>query len=196
VFRDEMTNLLPHDERARRMKDQTFIFPEFMDKKASDWQMPKLRGDAVVHVHCHQKALFRVESEEGVLKRLGLDYDLPNNGCCGLAGSFGFERDKYEVSMDVAKLELEPLLQKAKPETIVIADGFSCREQVLQASDREGLHVAEVIQMAVRGERPGAYPEKRVVGERKRHVRNSMIRSGAALLGMGALAWWALRKAA
>ena len=196
VFRDEMTNLLPHDERAKRMRDQTFIFPEFLDKQAADWAMPKLKGDAIVHMHCHQKALYRIESEEGVLKRLGLSYELPNNGCCGLAGSFGFERDKYQVSMDIAKLELEPLLQKAKPETIVIADGFSCREQVMQASNRQGLHIAEVIQMAVRGEQPGPFPESRMANAHKRHVRNSMIRTAAVLAGVGALAWWAIRKAA
>lgn len=196
VFRDEMTNLLPHDERAKRMHDQTFIFPEFLDKKAADWQMPKLNASAVVHVHCHQKALFRLESEAGVLKRLGLQYDLPNNGCCGLAGSFGFEEDKYKVSMEIANLELKPLLEKAKPETIVIADGFSCREQVTQASDREGLHVAEVIQMAVRGEQPGEFPERQVAKARRRKVRNSMLRAAAFVVGVGALAWWSVRKAA
>ncbi len=193
VFRDEMPNLLPHDERAKRLHDQTYIFPEFLDQKATHWNMPKLKAKAVVQVHCHQKALFKLESEEGVLKRLGLDYDLPDNGCCGLAGSFGFERDKYDVSMAISNYELVPQLEKADSETIVIADGFSCREQVSQASNREGLHVAEVIQMALRGDQISEFPEREIVRSRRREVRSSMLRS-AALLAVAGLAIWGLRK--
>jgi hypothetical protein len=112
-----------------------------------------------------------------------------------MAGSFGFENDKYDVSMAIGELELLPAIRKAPPEWLVIANGFSCREQIAQGTDRQAFHLAEILQMAMR-EGPsgpeGSYPERRLVRDREEAVRGSMKRAGLALAGAaaaGALLW-------
>lgn len=154
VFRDEMTNLFPHDEDAQRLSRQTFLLSEFLVKKAPEYQLPKLRGrKALVHGHCHHKAIMTMKDEQEVLHRLGLNFEILDSGCCGMAGSFGFERDHYEVSMKCGERVLLPAVRQAGPETLIITDGFSCREQIAQATDRRALHLAQVIQMALRASR-------------------------------------------
>ncbi len=167
VFRDELINLFPNDRRAQRLSKQTFLLSEFLEKCARDFELPQLPRKALVHGHCHQKSLMKMTDEEAVLKRMGIDYQAPAPGCCGMAGAFGFEEDKYEVSMDVGELELLPAVRDASPETLIIADGFSCREQIAQGSDRHALHLAEVIQMALDGEADDAYPERDRVWRRR-----------------------------
>ncbi len=189
VFRDEMGNLFPNDERAKRMKVQTFMFNEFLDNNKGRFEFPKMKTKALVQGHCHHKSLFKMEHEENVLGSLGLDYEVPNNGCCGLAGSFGFESDKYEVSMRVAEHELLPHLRKASKDTIIVADGFSCREQIAHTSDRQALHLAEVIQLGREGRAAKEFPEREVLDQQKRAVRRSMVRAAVGLvLSMGAVA--------
>jgi len=86
----------------------------------------------------------------GVMQRLGLEVERPNPGCCGMAGSFGFERGrKYEVSCRVAEQALLPALRAAPEEVLVLADGFSCREQIDQLGGRRALHLAEALRMAL-----------------------------------------------
>src|SRR5438067_13725770 len=100
VFRDELTNLLPRDENAFRVRQQTFLLSEFLDQKAPDLRVPTLHRKALVHGHCHHKALMGMDAEERVLQRIGLDYTLLDSGCCGMAGAFGFEPgDHYAVSI-------------------------------------------------------------------------------------------------
>ena len=94
----------------------------------------------------------KMTGEEAVLSKLGLDYTVLDSGCCGMAGAFGFEKDHYEVSMKIGERVLLPAVRSAGKDTLIIADGFSCREQTVQTTDRRALHVAEVIQMAMRGE--------------------------------------------
>jgi Fe-S oxidoreductase len=149
VFRDELTNLFPHDERARRLKKQTFVLSEFLERKAKHFQPPQLQRRAVVHMHCHHKAILRTGPEEAVLKKLGLDYKVLDSGCCGMAGSFGFEKDHYEVSIASGERVLLPAVREADQGALIIADGFSCREQIAQTTDRRALHLAEVIQLAL-----------------------------------------------
>jgi Fe-S oxidoreductase len=91
----------------------------------------------------------RMTDEESVLRKMGIDFQTPAPGCCGMAGSFGFERDKYELSVAIGELELLPAVRKVAPACLVIADGFSCREQIAQCTNRHALHLAEVIQMAM-----------------------------------------------
>src|SRR5207247_5638583 len=98
-------------------------------------------------------AIVKLESEEKVLKKMGLDFEMLDSGCCGMAGSFGFEAEKYEVSVKVGELVLLPAVRKASPETLIIADGFSCREQLEQLTTRHALHLADVMQMALPGAR-------------------------------------------
>ena len=92
LFRDEMVNLLSDNEDAKRLSEQTFLLSEFLEKKVDNYKPPKLSRQALVHGHCHQKALMGMGSDESVLSKLGLDFETVDSGCCGMAGSFGFER--------------------------------------------------------------------------------------------------------
>ena len=150
VFRDELRNLFPRDENAFRLRQQTFLLSEFLEQKAPDWQLPRLARKAVVHGHCHHKAIMGMQAEEAVLKRLGLDYTLLDSGCCGMAGAFGFEPgDHYEVSIKAGERVLLPAVRAADRGTLIVADGFSCREQIAQTTRRRAMHLAEVLQLAV-----------------------------------------------
>lgn len=160
VFRDELTNLFPDDEDARRLGQQTFLLSEFLVKETQHSQFPHLQRKALVHGHCHQKALMGMGDEEKLLSELGLDFAVLDSGCCGMAGAFGFEKDHYAVSMKVGARVLLPAVQNAAKDTLIIADGFSCREQIAQATDRRALHLAQVLQMAMHeGNNGTAYPE-------------------------------------
>jgi Fe-S oxidoreductase len=195
VFRDELVNLFPTDSRARALSQQTFLLSEFLEKYASHFQLPRIARKALIHGHCHHKAILKMTAEEAVLTRLGLDFYAPAPGCCGMAGAFGFEKDKYDVSRRIGELELLPSVRDASPETLIIADGFSCREQIAQETNRHALHLAEVIQMGLRqhGEpMPTEYPEQPSVRSHDHAIQASMKRSGWAIAGLaaaGALAW-------
>jgi FAD/FMN-containing dehydrogenase/Fe-S oxidoreductase len=200
VFRDELINLLPNDEDAKRLKEQTFLLSEFLEKKAKDFQLPKLKRKAVVHGHCHHKSLMKMDAEEAILKKMNIDYELPDTGCCGMAGAFGFERgDHYEVSMACGERVLLPKVRAASKETILIADGFSCREQIAQTTDRQALHLAQIIQMAMKEGEQGAqgdYPEKNYLNietPTKEKIKAAAILTGGALLTGGAI-FWALKE--
>ena len=117
-----------------------------------------------------------------------------------MAGSFGFQAEHYDVSMDIGELELLPAVRKAPPDWLVIADGFSCREQIAQGTDRQAFHLAEVLQMALReGPEgiPGPYPEKYAVREREAEIRRSMRKASLAVAGVAgaaALLWGVARR--
>jgi FAD/FMN-containing dehydrogenase/Fe-S oxidoreductase len=149
VFRDEMMNLFPMDEDARWLSASTFILSEFLEKKAPDFRLPRLRRKALVQKHCHHEHVMKFDAENAVLQKLGLDYELLDSGCCGMAGSFGFEAGHYDVSVAVGERRLLPAVRAADPDTLVIADGFSCREQIAGLTDRGALHLAQVIRMAM-----------------------------------------------
>ncbi len=195
VFRDELVNLFPHDARAQALSRQTFLLSEFLETSAKNFPLPQLSRKAILHGHCHHKSLMKMTAEEAVLHRLGVDFQSPAPGCCGMAGSFGFEPDKYDVSIAIGELELLPAVRQAPPDWLIIADGFSCREQISQCSPRHALHLAEVLQMALNGEgapnsRP--YPESSRTQQRQAEVFHSMKRAGlglAALAAGGALLW-------
>jgi FAD/FMN-containing dehydrogenase/Fe-S oxidoreductase len=199
VFRDELLNLFPHDERAQALSRQTFLLSEFLEASAKNFPLPRLDRKALLHGHCHHKSLMKMTAEEAVLHRLGVDFQSPAPGCCGMAGSFGFEHDKYDISMAIGELELLPAVRQAPPDWLIIADGFSCREQIAQGSPRHALHLAEVLQMAlsVTDDRSGLsdsgpYPESERTRRRQAEVFQSMKRAGlglAALAAGGALLW-------
>ncbi len=208
VFRDELTNLFPHDERAHALSKQVFLLSEFLEQHAKDFPLPKLSRKALVHGHCHHKALMKMTAEEGVLRRMGIDFAAPAPGCCGMAGAFGFEREKYEISKAIGELELLPAVRKAPTDWLIVADGFSCREQIAQETDRHALHLAEVLQMALRESTespegiplfesaPTHYPEDAWVRPHEAAIQNSMKRTGLAIAGMaaGAALLWALAR--
>lgn len=150
VFREEMPNLFPHSEQALRLREQAFLLSEFLEKYCPDLPFPRLERHAVVHAHCHHTSVLKMDAEIAVMQKLGLDVDLLDSGCCGMAGSFGFEKEKYEVSMRCAERVLLPAVRAARPDDLLIADGFSCREQIIQTTGRRPLHLAEVLQMALK----------------------------------------------
>ncbi len=187
VFRDELLNLFPDDKRAQALARQTFLLSEFLEGNAGHWAPPRFERKALLHGHCHHKSIMKMTAEESVLRRIGVDFHSPAPGCCGMAGSFGFEHDKYDISTAIGELELLPAVRKAPDDWLIIADGFSCREQIAQGSDRHALHLAEVLQMALA--RPsagdsGPYPESSRALQRQIDVRTSMTRS---VLSLGAL---------
>jgi Fe-S oxidoreductase len=141
--------LFPRDARAQALSRQTFLLSEFLQQKAKHFRLPKLQRRALVHGHCHHKSIMKMTDEETVLREMGIDFYAPAPGCCGMAGAFGFEKDKYAISMAVGELELLPAVRQAATDSLIIADGFSCREQIAQSTGRNALHLAEVINMAL-----------------------------------------------
>lgn len=150
TFRDELPNLMPHDDDARRLSRQTCTLAELLIERADGFESPRLDRKAIVHGHCHHRSVMRLDADEAMLDRLGLDYRLLDSGCCGMAGSFGYERgEKYEVSLAAGERVLLPEVRKADRRTLILADGFSCRSQIEQTTDRRALHLAQVLQMAL-----------------------------------------------
>ncbi len=149
VFRDELCNLLPNDERAKRLSAQAYFFEEFLAREAAGFRPPPLSRRAIVHAHCNRKALLGKDTGSRLLDLAGLDGEVLDSGCCGMAGAFGFERAKYEVSRSIGELVLLPRVRAAAPDTLLIADGYSCREQIVQCTGRTALHPAEVLAMAL-----------------------------------------------
>lgn len=171
VFRDELSELLPHNQDAKRLQSNVFTLAEFLEKKAPDFTVPGLKQKAIVHGHCHHKAVMKLNCDTSVLKKTGLDYTVLDSGCCGMAGYFGYiEGDKYDVSVKAGERALLPAVRHADEQTIIIADGFSCREQIQQQTNRKGLHLAQVLQMALheKGRTTNrSLPEKKYVDEMK-----------------------------
>lgn len=158
VFRDELKNLFPKDETALALSRNVKTLSEFLRDQTQEIEFPHLEAKALMHGHCHQKAVIGLGADEALLKRLGLDYEVLDSGCCGMAGSFGFESSHYQISLAVGEQILLPAIREAETNTLVIADGFSCREQIRQVTGREALHTAEVVAMALRRQTlPGAF---------------------------------------
>jgi FAD/FMN-containing dehydrogenase/Fe-S oxidoreductase len=150
VFRNELINMRPHDEDAKRLARQTFTLGEFLAQRVPDWEPPRLERHALVHFHCHQRATSDTDCDRQVLQRLGVDAEVLDTGCCGLAGSFGYEAgERYEVSVKAGEQVLLPRVRDASPHTLILTDGFSCRSQIEHGSDRSSLHLAQVVQMAI-----------------------------------------------
>jgi FAD/FMN-containing dehydrogenase/Fe-S oxidoreductase len=169
VFRDELINLFSADEDARRLQQQTVTLAEFLNNV--NYQPPTLKRKALLHGHCHQKAVFGMKNEQRILSRMGLDFELLDSGCCGLAGSFGYEEDHYDISMKIGERVLLPRVRKAGRDTLIITDGFSCREQIMHGTPRHALHLAEVMQMAFR---------QPLDARRKKYVESGFVQEPAS----------------
>ena len=148
VFRDELLNLFPDDELALKLSRQTFMFAEFL-LKHGNWSPRPLGRQAIVHGHCHQKSVLGMQAESELLVRLGVKFKLLDAGCCGMAGSLGFKPEHYDISIKAGELALLPAVRQAPADTLVIANGYSCREQVVQCTGRSALHIADVAGMAL-----------------------------------------------
>ena len=137
VFRDEMLDLRPHDQDAKRLQGQVFTLAEFLT--GHGYKPSALHQDIVVHGHCHQKAIISLDAEKKLFEAMGAKAEILDDGCCGMAGSFGFEAHKYDLSMQVYEHDLGPHLREVPSERLVVADGFSCRTQIEHANGRHPL---------------------------------------------------------
>ncbi len=145
VFRHDVTELFPHDRDAQRLSEQTFTLAELLDQQAPDWDAPDVGRSAIVQGHCHHKAVMKMDADGRLFDRSGIDADVLDSGCCGLAGNFGFERGHHDISIACGERVLLPAVRDAEDDTLVVADGFSCRTQIEQNTNRRALHVAEVL---------------------------------------------------
>jgi Fe-S oxidoreductase len=150
VFRDELVALFPEDPRALRLAASTRTLAQALNDAPVALQPSSAIPPVLLHGHCHQKALIGLNAEVELLRSLGVDIEMLDAGCCGMAGSFGFERGKYAVSQRIGERVLLPRVRSAAPETVLLLDGFSCREQVAQATGRSGQHLAEFLVRATR----------------------------------------------
>ena len=196
VLRDELRNLFPHDPRAKQLANSTYLLSEFLEQHAPHYAPPRLTRKAIVHGHCHHTAIMKMHAEQHTLTQLGLDYEVLDSGCCGMAGAFGFEKEHYNISLKVGERVLLPAVRQAAPETLVIADGFSCREQIAQTTSRQGLHLAQVMHMAMQEQSrnsPEAYPETDYLKHMEHQLRGPRLPVAPALLigtGLAVLLAW------
>ncbi|MGH9103804.1 MAG: FAD-binding and (Fe-S)-binding domain-containing protein, partial [Acidimicrobiales bacterium] len=145
AFRDELPALMPDSSLAARLARQTVTLAELLTDRAPDAALAGRGGQVLVQPHCHQHAVMGMDAELAVLARAGFSASLPDAGCCGLAGSFGFQREKYDVSMACGERALFPAVRDLPPGVAVVADGFSCRTQILQGTGRRAVHLAELL---------------------------------------------------
>jgi Fe-S oxidoreductase len=194
VFRDELTGLFPNDQDAKKLHAQSFMLTEFLTKYAPTFHPPALRRKAVVHGHCHHRSIMGMDDEEQVLKELGLDCQVLDDTCCGMSGSFGFEAEHYAVSQAVGEHGTLPKVRQTGAHTLIVTDGFSCRQQIEQATDRKPLHVAELLRMALHGGQEDAGVGK-PHGVRLTKTEKTLA-VGAVALGGWMLARWLMKGAA
>jgi Cysteine-rich domain len=164
VFRVEMLNLMPEDEDAQRLARQTKMLSEFLLGE-QDWVPPRYPVKALLHTHCHHKAVLQADSDRALLERMGVDLLPSDAGCCGQAGSFWYETERAPIAAKIGELSLLPAVRKAAPQTMIIASGFSCREQVRLGTGRKAIHTAELIAGALSS---GACPPAQELEERCR----------------------------
>jgi FAD/FMN-containing dehydrogenase/Fe-S oxidoreductase len=158
VFRGDARELLGYDEDVERLRRQTVTLAELLHSHTPGWDPPRWSGTVRVQTHCHHHAILGTEHDHELLRRMGVDLDVLDSGCCGLAGNFGFERGHYEVSQACAERALLPAVRAADPSDVILADGFSCRTQLEQSDSggRRGIHLAELLHQAASRQLPGA----------------------------------------
>jgi FAD/FMN-containing dehydrogenase/Fe-S oxidoreductase len=148
VFRDELQQLFPGDARAEDLARRTRSLAEFLDQRG--YAPRRVFGRALLQGHCHQQALAGMGPDVKLLRAAGLEVEAPDFGCCGMAGSFGFRQETGAAARRIAELALLPKLRAATPDTVVVADGFSCREQIEGLGGRTAQHLAEVLAGALK----------------------------------------------
>ncbi len=153
VFKNDLLSLFPDDPDAQKFTDRVRLLSEFIME--NELSLPEIKGKAIYHAHCHHKAIFNTKPAEQVLKKMGLDFTAPQNGCCGMAGSFGFEKGHYAISKKIAEANLLPAVRASNLATWIVADGFSCRTQIKDGTAREAIHLAELIEEGFRLNKKG-----------------------------------------
>jgi Fe-S oxidoreductase len=157
-FRDEIPGLVKSED-AKVLARNAVLFEEFLANAAGqgalDLSLKPNARHALVHGHCHQKAFGAMDSVEAVLKLVPeMTVEMVESSCCGMAGSFGYGADTLAASLAMAELSLLPAVRKATPDTLVVADGVSCRTQIKDGTDRDALHVARVLAMSIHSDAP------------------------------------------
>jgi FAD/FMN-containing dehydrogenase/Fe-S oxidoreductase len=154
TLRDEFL-VLGLGEAARRTSENAFLFEEFLarEKKAGRLKLdlkPLPQKTALLHGHCHQKAFGAMSAVQEVLALVpDLEVNPIESSCCGMAGSFGYESEHYDVSIAMAELSLLPAVRRAPADALVVADGTSCRHQIADCTDRQAIHVAQALERAL-----------------------------------------------
>jgi FAD/FMN-containing dehydrogenase/Fe-S oxidoreductase len=145
VFRDELRNLMPDREDANRLAENIYLLSEFLEKFAPQFSYNTKSGSAIVQFHCHHTSILGRDAEESILKKSGINAEILDVGCCGMAGAFGFEKEHYGVSMKIGEHKLFPKLRESSGDCVIITDGFSCREQIEQSLGLKTHHLAEIL---------------------------------------------------
>jgi Fe-S oxidoreductase len=148
VFKDEMLKFFPDDARAQSLARKTSLLGDFL--VSVGYKPPPLEIDVLVHTHCHQKALFGSKGDQALLLEMGARAQFLDSGCCGMAGSFGFNPEHRDISQAVGEEVLLPAVRRQSQETVILTNGFSCREQIRQGTGREVMHLAELLALAHR----------------------------------------------
>ncbi|HKJ11038.1 MAG TPA: FAD-binding and (Fe-S)-binding domain-containing protein [Ornithinimicrobium sp.] len=145
ALRHDAADLLADEPLARAAREQTLTVAELLEQRAPDWQPPQVGGEALVQVHCHQHAVMGFDADRRLMDAAGIEATVPDSGCCGLAGNFGFEAGHEELSRAVGERVILPEVRAADPATSVLADGFSCRTQIGQETPRQARHLVELL---------------------------------------------------
>ena len=181
VLRDELGEIMPARVEAKNLKAQTFTLSELIAKRVPRDRVPRLRRRAIVQAHCHHHAVMGFDAEREVLDAMGLDHEVLRSGCCGMAGAFGFQRETYAISQACGERAFLPKTRQASPDTLIVADGFSCRTQLAQNGTRRAVHLAEALAMAIEDGASGAtgspFVESPGVVAAERAVRRSTARA-------------------
>jgi Fe-S oxidoreductase len=145
VFKDELTNLMNGREEAKRLSAQVHYISDFI--AANMERFPKFLGggSALVQAHCHHHSVIGFDGEAALLERLGINVERPQQGCCGMAGAFGMAKETFEIGRSIGERVLLPRVRQLDRDTLVLADGFSCREQIELNGGRHTLHVVELL---------------------------------------------------
>ncbi|WIJ26916.1 FAD-binding and (Fe-S)-binding domain-containing protein [Devosia sp. RR2S18] len=144
AFKDELLGLFPGNEQAKKLSEQTHYFSDFVAEHLKEHEPVAEGGRAVVHFHCNHHAVLGKGGERQLIEALGVEPHVLPSGCCGMAGSFGFEADKYELSQELGERVLLPSVRAASEDDYIVSSGFSCREQIEQSTGRRTLHAAEL----------------------------------------------------
>jgi FAD/FMN-containing dehydrogenase/Fe-S oxidoreductase len=145
VFRDELVGLFPEREDALKLSRSVFTLAEFLESELGAYPFLASSQKVLFHGHCHQKAVMKTDADVSILRKIGMDVTVLDAGCCGMAGSFGFEEKHFEISMEIGELALLPLIRKAQNDVCLISDGFSCSEQIISGAGKRPLHLAEAL---------------------------------------------------
>lgn len=150
-FASDFGDLATDPKKARKIADNTMLIEEFIlysfERNGTvEFENPPIGKKAVFHGHCHQKALTGTSAAMSILKMVpGLETEEIHSGCCGMAGSFGFYKNHFETSIQIGELSLLPAVRQAKEDVLVISEGVSCRQQIMQGTDRKAHHLVEVL---------------------------------------------------